>query len=84
MRNIQCYIVPLRHQGFVLNNEQVTVPNGGLLRLISVLFVNIGGFMLRLTKLLIKAVLIFFYGKSSIDQFIRAFLSMREFFLINP
>jgi hypothetical protein len=43
------------------------------------LFQIIGGFMRRLTKLLLKAVLVLFCGKSSIFQFIRALLSMREF-----
>ena len=46
---------------------------------VSVFFAIIGGFMCRLTKLLLKAVLVLFCGKSSIFQFIHALLSMWEF-----
>ena len=60
--------------------NRVAVPNGGPLSRISVFFVIIGGFMLRLTKLLLKAVIVLFCGKSSIFQFIRALLSMRGFY----
>ena len=42
-------------------------------------FIIIGGFILRLTKLLLKVVLVLFCGKSSIYQFKRGLLSMREF-----
>ena len=40
-----------------------TVPIGGPLSRISVFFVIMGGFMLRLTKLVLKAVLVFFLRK---------------------
>ena len=56
-----------------------TVTDGGPLSRISVFFVIFGDLMLRLTKLLLKSVLAFFYGKSSIFQFIRTLLSMRWF-----
>ena len=57
---------------------KVSGTNGGSLSRISVFLVIIGGFRCRLTKLLLKAVLVLFYGKSGIFQFIRALLSMRE------
>ena len=54
-----------------------TVPNGGPLNHISVFLPICEGFVCRLTKLLLKAVLVLFCGKSSMFQFIRALLSMR-------
>ena len=56
-----------------------TAANGAPLIRISVFSVIIGGFIPRLTKLLLKAVLVLFCGKSGIFQFIRALLSVREF-----
>jgi len=55
----------------------VAVTNGGTLSHILVFFVIIGGFKHRLTKLLLKAVLVLFCGKSRIFEFIRGLLSMR-------
>ena len=63
-----------------LNTKIRTFTNGGPLSRISVFFGIIGGFMCRLTKLLLKAVLVLFSCKSSILPFIRALLSLREFF----
>ncbi|TKJ38741.1 MAG: hypothetical protein CEE38_03290 [Planctomycetes bacterium B3_Pla] len=64
-----------------LNEKKLgTATNGGPLIRVSVFFAIIGGFMCRLMKLLLKAVPVLFCGKSSIFQFIRTLLSMREFF----
>jgi hypothetical protein len=53
------------------------VTNGGILSYFSGFFIIIGGFMLLLTKLFLKAVIVLFYVKSSIFKFIYALLSMR-------
>ena len=55
-----------------------TATNGGPLSCLSVILVIIGGFICQLSKLLLKAVIVLFYGKSSIFQFIRALLSIGE------
>jgi hypothetical protein len=58
--------------------------NGGPLSHISGFFTIIGGFIPRLTKLLLRQFLFSFCDKSGIFQFIRALLSMREFLRIIP
>jgi len=64
---------------FGLTNYKLgTGTNGGPLSVISVFFAIIGGFARRLTKLLLKAVVVLFYGKSGIFEFTGALLSMRE------
>ena len=57
----------------------MTVMNGGPLSKMSVFFAIIRDFMYRLTKLLLKAIFVLYYGKSGIFQSIDALLSMREF-----
>jgi len=52
--------------------------NGSFLSRILVFFAIIGGFRWGLTKLLLNAVLVLFCGKSSMFQFKRGILSMRE------
>jgi len=57
--------------------KKVAVPNGGTLSCMPGFFKIIGGFVLQLTKSLLKLVFVLFYGKSDIFKFIRALLSMR-------
>ena len=63
----------------LFSNNQGCLQNGGTLSCMSGFFIIIGGFILRLTKLLLKVVLVLFCGKSSIYQFKRGLLSMLEF-----